>query len=182
MPVNGKLKGGVFEREIAKKLSLWITGTSETNVLWRTAGSGGRATQSYKTGEKQEAQIGDIGAIHPAGHWFQQHFVVEAKHYKDLDLVPFLFKGKGLLTKFWEKLVSESNIYSRFPLLIGKQNFIPAFVISETDFIGIEPFILTPEVSLYWLDDFLSIDYAVFKENITSQKLTIQKLTANQIK
>ena len=177
MAVNGKIKGGVFEREVAKKLSLWITGTPETNVLWRTAGSGGRATQSYKSGVKQESQIGDIGSIHPAGQWFQQHFICECKHYKDLDLIPFLFKQKGILMGFWNKLVEESVIYSRIPLLIGKQNFIPAFVMTDLDIIGIEPFLMTNSLNIYWLDAVLGTNYERFTKNITSQKLKITSIS-----
>ena len=84
MSVNGNLKGGAFEREISKKISLWITGRPKEVVLWRTASSGGRATQSMKSGIKQESQVGDVGAIHPDGIWFQQNFLIECKSYKDL--------------------------------------------------------------------------------------------------
>jgi len=171
--VNGKAKGGAFEREIAKKLSVWITGTSETNVLWRTAGSGARATQSYKSGRKQDAQIGDLGSIHPAGHWFQQHFICECKNYKNLDLIPFIFKNKGILAGFWKKLLEESNIYSRVPLLIAKQNFIPEFIMTDIDIIGLEPFITVRCVRFYWLNDTLEMEYSKFKDDLTSQKVTI---------
>ena len=176
MAVNGPIKGGNFEREILKKLSYWITGDKNDSVLWRTAGSGARATQSLKSKNRQSYQVGDVGAISEKGVWFQSHFVVECKHYKDLELIPFLFKNKGILAGFWEKLVNESNTYSRFPLLISRQNFIPTFIMSEISFMGLEPFIKTPKVYIYWLDDFLNIEYEEFKLLLTSQKLNIKKI------
>jgi hypothetical protein len=37
-------KGGAFEREICKRLSLWWSGGKDDSLLWRTSGSGARAT------------------------------------------------------------------------------------------------------------------------------------------
>ena len=60
-------KGGSFEREVSKSLSLWWTKGESDAVFWRTSNSGGRATvRSYK-GLKTMGQNGDITATNPIG-------------------------------------------------------------------------------------------------------------------
>lgn len=64
---KGKRKGGKFEREICKRLSLWWSDGEDDSIFWRTHSSGGRATQRAKKGKKTTGQDGDVGAIHPSG-------------------------------------------------------------------------------------------------------------------
>ena len=42
-------KGGAWEREFSKYLSLWITEGERDDVFWRSSQSGGRATQRAKS-------------------------------------------------------------------------------------------------------------------------------------
>ena len=166
MAVKGHAKGGAFERKISKRLSFWVTGKPDDVIFWRTASSGGRATQSLKSGIKQDSQVGDIGTIHPDGVWFQKHFIIECKSYKNLELVAFLFKNGGILKGFWEKLHKESQTYERIPLLIGKQNFIPEFIMCTTELgknLPIQPFLMTEDYYFIWLDDFLNFPYKKLK-------------------
>ena len=166
MAVKGHAKGGAFERKISKRLSFWVTGKPDDVIFWRTASSGGRATQSLKSGIKQDSQVGDIGTIHPDGVWFQKHFIIECKSYKNLELVAFLFKNGGILKGFWEKLHKESETYERIPLLIGKQNFIPEFIMCTKELgksLPIQPFLMTEDYYFIWLDDFLNFPYKKLK-------------------
>ena len=172
MAVKGHVKGGAFERKISKRLSLWVTGKPDDVIFWRTASSGGRATQSLKSGIKQDSQVGDIGTIHPDGVWFQKHFIIECKSYKNLELVSFLFKKGGLLKGFWEKLHKESETYKRIPLLIGKQNFIPEFIMCTAELghsLPVQPFLMTELYYFMWLEDFLKFPYKKFKTHITER-------------
>jgi hypothetical protein len=60
-------KGGTFENEICRKLSLWWTEGSRDDVFTRTAGSGGRFTVRKKAGKDTESQSGDITYNIPEG-------------------------------------------------------------------------------------------------------------------
>lgn len=63
-------KGFPFEREICKILSLWWTQDEDPpreDVFWRTAGSGGRATNRHKKGKTTKNADGDICATDPDG-------------------------------------------------------------------------------------------------------------------
>jgi len=54
------MKGGNFEREIAKELSLWYSKGKRDDLIWRTHGSGGRATQRAKSDKDTKYQHGDL--------------------------------------------------------------------------------------------------------------------------
>ena len=66
-------KGSVFEREICKELSLWITSGERDDIFWRTAGSGGRATMRKKSGKTTANQEGDVCATDPIGQSTCEH-------------------------------------------------------------------------------------------------------------
>lgn len=76
---SGKRKGGAFERLICKKLSLWWTHGKRDDVFFRTASSGGRATQRAKKGKKTFGQYGDIQAADPIGQPLIDTCVIECK-------------------------------------------------------------------------------------------------------
>lgn len=75
-------KGGDFEREICKKLSLWWTGNLEIprdDIFWRSSQSGGRATQRAKSGKTTYGSYGDIAAVDPIGTPLIKMFTIELK-------------------------------------------------------------------------------------------------------
>jgi len=72
-------KGGQFEREICKTLSLWWTGDDRDDVFWRTSQSGGRATTRSKEGRETFGQYGDIQATDPIGQPLINFFCIELK-------------------------------------------------------------------------------------------------------
>lgn len=74
-----KAKGGAFERLICKKLSLWWTDSERDDVFYRTASSGGRATQRSKRKQKTFGQYGDIQAADPIGQPLMDLCVIECK-------------------------------------------------------------------------------------------------------
>lgn len=123
--VNGKQKGSEFERQICKRLSLWLSNGKKDDCLWRSALSGGRATIGAKKGKLNTSQVGDISAIDPMGQWLMDKFIVECKSYRDLDFQSGLLKRKGLLHDFWRILKKQCKGTDRQPLLIAKQNNVP---------------------------------------------------------
>lgn len=78
MPNKGG-KGSKFERDICKTLSLWWTSGENDAVFWRTAGSGGRATNRAKKGRSTANAYGDICALDPVGQPFLDVFCLELK-------------------------------------------------------------------------------------------------------
>lgn len=81
--MGGSHKGSGFEREICKQLSEWWTadleGAPRQDVFWRSAQSGGRATQRAKSGLRTAGSYGDITAVDPIGAPLLQLFTLELK-------------------------------------------------------------------------------------------------------
>lgn len=128
--MNGKQKGSAFEREVCKKLSLWVTGGKQKDVFWRSAMSGGRATR-----DKDVRQAGDITAVAPEGHILTDNVYIECKHYKDLNLASFLLEGRGVLAQFWRKTCTEAVIRGKIPCIIAKQNAKPTLFITRPEYL-----------------------------------------------
>ena len=76
---RGGAKGSPFERHMCKELSLWWTGGKRDDVFWRTASSGGRATQRAKTKRGTFGQEGDVQATDPIGQPLMNLFAIELK-------------------------------------------------------------------------------------------------------
>jgi hypothetical protein len=72
-------KGGKYERAVCKQLSVWWTGGKRDDVFWRTAGSGGRATQRNRRGQRTFGQYGDVQATDPIGQPLLDVFTIEIK-------------------------------------------------------------------------------------------------------
>jgi hypothetical protein len=126
----GKVKGGAFERDISKALSLWITNGKRADTLWRSAMSGGRATIAFNKGERVR-QAGDITAVHPDGAPFVAQWYIECKFYKNLEIQSSIISGRGKLFTFWNKTVIEARKHNRSPMLIAKQNLVPILVLTR---------------------------------------------------
>lgn len=124
---GGKSKGAAYEREICRELSLWVSHGKQEDCYWRSAMSGGRATVAAAKGKRLAAQAGDISCVHPIGHAFTNKFFVEVKFYKDLQYEG-LITETGNLINFWKEAKTQAKKYGKLPLLIAKQNRIPAMV------------------------------------------------------
>ena len=117
---GGKSKGASFEREICRRLSLWISKGQQEDVYWRSSMSGGRSTVAAKRGKRLAAQAGDISCIHPVGQPFADKFYIECKDYHDLNFIGLL-KGTGNLVQFCGETVVQARNYNKLPLLIAHQ-------------------------------------------------------------
>jgi hypothetical protein len=95
-------KGGDFEREVSKKLSLWwskgLGGKPRDDIFWRSSQSGGRATQRFKKGVRTYGSYGDIAAVDPIGEPLLKLFTIELKrgssHGSPGDLLDFKADNK----------------------------------------------------------------------------------------
>jgi hypothetical protein len=125
---GSKAKGALFERAIAKQISLWLSGGKRADLLWRSSMSGGRATVSK---DKLSAVAGDICATSAEGDEFISKWFIEAKHVKDLRLVTYLLKGTGPIAKWWIKAQQQSIRYKKMPMLILKGNGMDTLVMTR---------------------------------------------------
>ena len=121
-------KGGRFERKICVSLSLWLSKGERKDLFWRTSMSGGRATLALRADDKLEAQSGDISAISQLGHSLVDRYIIECKHRKDLQLGHALAGRKGNLIMFWENHKRLCAQYSKWPMLIARQNHMPVLL------------------------------------------------------
>lgn len=125
---GGKAKGASFERAVCKTLSLWVTHGDREDLYWRSAMSGGRSTVAFGAGKKLGAQAGDISSVDPEGAWLVQEFFIECKHVKDLYFQGIL-RSTGALHDFWRVARQESRRYKKLPMLIARQNAMPAIIV-----------------------------------------------------
>lgn len=180
---RSKAKGSSFEREICKRLSLWISNGTAEDCLWRSAMSGGRSTVAGKRGANLSRQAGDISAISPEGHALTDKFFVECKHVKNLN-VRGLVTGKGLLWSFWIEACSQAATYSKSPLLIAKQNNWATIVCTSHTGLallnagGIRRLQVSPEketikMHVVLLEDLLAQNFAL-RKGVVRMRLTMK--------
>jgi len=132
-PGGGKAKGASFEREVCVALSLWVSDGASEDLFWRSAMSGGRSTRGAKAGKDLRRQAGDISAVSAEGCSLTDRFYIECKHVKDLGIASFFLKRTGPLAKFWHVAMTEAILHRKQPMLIARQNLMPAFVLTYID-------------------------------------------------
>lgn len=137
---NGKAKGGQFERDMCKDLSLWWTHGEREDVFWRTSGSGARATTRGKQGKSTHGHHGDITYTDPIGKPFLDCFIVELKKgYKDASLSRIIDhegnSGPGLYHDWIVKSIESQQLSgSKYWLVIAKKDRRKTLVIQPRQF------------------------------------------------
>ena len=160
-PGGGKEKGSSFERLVCVRLSKWASRGKRDDIFWRSSMSGGRATIGLQKGISRKTQTGDISAIHQLGSNLIKNFLIECKSYRDLQVANFVFEKPSILGKFWDKLVKDSKVVGKIPLLIAKQNRFPIFIVTTNQFRGLVSIIPIPifktrkDLDIYLLDDWI---------------------------
>ncbi len=124
---GGKSKGNSFEREYAKKISLFLTGGQRTDACWRTSNSGGRATVN-----KSDTHCGDLCATRPEAEKFFSTFSLELKNYKAIDFLHFN-KEKFILYDWWKQASDDALRSNRHPLIIFRINRKGDFLCTSDD-------------------------------------------------
>jgi hypothetical protein len=137
-PGGGKGKGSAFERKVCVDLSLMISGGKQSDIFWRSAMSGGRATSRirraknrYRRSVDNVRQGGDICAVAPEGNAFSEHWFVECKFVRRLNLDGFLMLNIGPLAQFWKIAKEQAARHNREPMVIAKQNNGPIIVVTN---------------------------------------------------
>ena len=130
---GGKAKGASFERAVCKRLSLWLSDGQRSDLLWRSAMSGGRATVQANSGKINLTQSGDVSAVGRDAYEFCERTFIEIKHYRDLSIARGFVCLTGTLVNFWEVAQREAFRYGKVPLLIARQNLYPTLAITRVD-------------------------------------------------
>lgn len=161
---KGNAKGSAFERKVCKLLSRWVSKGRRTDLFWRTSASGARATVARRRGVVVR-QGGDICAVIPGGHTLTDHWYIECKHYKRIDLAQFIVTGEGKLAVWWTKCKREARDHGKEPLLIVKQNFWPVLVVTKLgalkDFAPRQCRAYTQGCDVSFFDDMLLAEFGI---------------------
>lgn len=122
-------KGGNYEREVSKILSLWWSDGKDDAIFWRSNASGARFTARKKSEKDTKYQGGDITFTNPEGEPLIKTFNIEAKtgykkgtkNWDILDIIDSR-QGKTVLQEFWEQTVRDAHLTNRIPILIFRRN------------------------------------------------------------
>ena len=116
---GGKAKGSGYEREIAKFLTKWITGSEKPYCFWRSPSSGALATISAAMDAS-----GDIIPIRDEGKFLTNLFSIEIKtgyphadffqHFKDMK--------NDVIKAFWIQCCTDAKKADKYPMLIFKKS------------------------------------------------------------
>lgn len=117
-------KGGEFEREICKRLSLWLTGGESDEGLWRSSNSGGRATGRRRRGERTTTHNGDIAATTARGAALLRRTCWELKtgygRWSVQDEFDSVSRGCCRFTKFVAQAVGQCPL-GKLPILVTRR-------------------------------------------------------------
>mgnify|MGYP001443727526 CR=1 FL=1 len=123
---GGKAKGGSFEWEVCRRLSLWWSDGKSRDIFCRTDSSGGRATMRQKSGDPLKIhQDADITFADPDGLPFIEKFFIECKSgYGSWDILDLLDsrQKEPILIKFWIKCALGAAGTQKAPMLIFRRN------------------------------------------------------------
>lgn len=136
--MGGKSKGGNFEREISKILSLWFTEGKRDDIFYRSQSSGARATQRNKSKKTTVGQQGDIASTCTEGEQLIKIWSIECKtgysfknklkdgtqkitNWDILDLLDSKSQ-EPMFAQMWNQCVIDAEISSREPILIFRRN------------------------------------------------------------
>lgn len=123
---KGKGKGSAWERDVAKTLTKWLTGSEKPYVWWRAPSSGAMATIS----EENKEISGDIIALRPEGAFLTDKFSIEAKvGYPTSNFHKHLKKVKNDEIKgFWVQACNDADRAGKLPMLIYKKKQFNALI------------------------------------------------------
>jgi hypothetical protein len=156
---KSKAKGGKFEREIAKSLSIWLF--NDPHILKREPTSGAQKVQHY---------VGDVVPVAPI-RWSSFPFLIEGKNgYKDN--IP-TFNNQKMLRQWLTKLLSERTEQQCICWLIVRYHGRAPLIITDTPFNFYSPLTINIQDSgntipfhVYEMRDLLKYNfYELYKDN-----------------
>lgn len=129
MSQNPSRKGGAFERECARLLSLWLTADRDRNQLIRSVSSGGWEYRNVR-------QVGDLAPNGPQGAAFRRVYGVECKNreswaWRHL----WTAEDGGEVIRWWRKHRDECDGAGLVPLMMLTKNYQPLLVVMPSPLI-----------------------------------------------
>jgi len=121
---GGHAKGSAWEREVGKRLSLWLTNNQRPDIFSRNVLSGGSFTITAQQGKMSSRMPGDLMAAHPLAFNFLSKYSIECKHLASLGLEQFIYDSRGSSILYQINSLADGQaqaIGCRY-LLIAKQN------------------------------------------------------------
>jgi hypothetical protein len=138
---SGKRKGGTFEREMCVALSKWWSNGKRDDIFWRSASSGGRATQRKSKGKTTANSSGDICALDPIGKPLLDLVSIELKRGYTTSIADLLDrpKNKNLHPPLIEQWIEQaSGTDAPFWIIINQRN-------------RKEKYVIMPDMLFHWL-------------------------------
>lgn len=126
---GGKQKGNNWERESARRISLWLTNGEKGDLLTRNVLSGGTFTNAMKAGRMSSHMPGDLMAAHPAAFAFMSRYSIECKHHKDLKIIQYLLdpRQQSELAKIIDLARRQAAHHNLEFMVIARQNRVEPF-------------------------------------------------------
>ena len=121
---QGKRKGSAFEREIAKKLSLWFSEGEREDIFYRSHNSGGRFTARQKSQKDTAYQSGDITCSDPLGEHLISKWSIECKSgYGNWGVLDFVDSRQYItkLESFFQQCCEDAHKANKEPILIFRR-------------------------------------------------------------
>ena len=121
---GSKEKGSAWEREVGKRLSLWLTYDERPDIFSRNVLSGGAFTIATDKGKLSSRMPGDLMAAHPLAFAFLSHYLVECKHLKNIGMESLIFdtSAKSAMMTIIKLCESQAAHSKLAYLVIAKQN------------------------------------------------------------
>lgn len=166
---NPSAKGSQFERDIAKRFSLWVSNGKDPYIYARRQGSGGQVRD--KTGGSLKG--GDITCEKAVGEWLTNHISFELKFYKDLtgDLWNHFAGKNNKIDSFIDQAESDAKIYNKNWMLIMKCNHREILCVSDS----------IPLACWYTpFDEILKLDPEKVKKDIEEIKKELDELNKHK--
>jgi len=119
-------KGGDFEREICKFLTVWCGGDPKQPYFWRQPASGAMLTRNDDLN-----MSGDIRAIRPEGDFLTKNISLELKNGYPKTSIDYHLKYNKSdgIREFWEQCVGDAVKVGKHPMLIYRKKGIkPIYV------------------------------------------------------
>lgn len=155
-----KGKGSSFERQTAKKLSLWWSKGERDDIFWRSQSSGARATQRKKQGKETANQDGDLTATDVDGFPLIDLLSIELKRgYPDFTIEGLINKPnmkKSVFEKFVHQCQQEIANSDRMWWLVVKQDRREEILIFPRSFYE---FLRSKREMSWKVSDFLELNY-----------------------
>jgi hypothetical protein len=133
---NSKHIGNDYERECAKKLSKWLTGSDEKLICWRDTSSGTLSTVRNKKNLATAGFSGDFQCLDLEYINFFNEFHVDSKSLTKINLMMISEKNQksNKLFQEWKKVCKDADKNNKIPMMLVKvrdDRSIPDFIIFD---------------------------------------------------